>query len=296
MSTQTFLSDVRRQTDLQLYSLLNHSAIKNSSVGHLFEAMQYSCLNGGKRLRPALVFAAANAICDTDSLVLSQIAAAVECIHSYSLVHDDLPAMDDDDLRRGQPTCHIQYDEATAILAGDALQPLAFKALSDLPLSPEIRIALIQTLADASGAIGMVGGQHIDLLATGKKLNLQQLSQMHALKTGALIKASLLCGGIASNASQSQLDTLAKFGDHIGLAFQMKDDVLDIESSSEILGKPQGSDIEADKATFPRLLGLEETKKQLQEAYSKATSLLTELPGDIQYLHGIAEYIIQRNH
>ena len=214
--------------DAQLESILPSPA---GSAEQLFAAMRYSVFNGGKRIRPALCFAAAEAIADSDRNT-AKVAAALEMVHAYSLIHDDLPAMDDDDLRRGKPTCHIQFDEATAILAGDALQCLAFEQLTQLSdLPAEVSLKLVAMLANYGGCNGMVTGQAIDLAATGNLLELEQLKQMHALKTGALIEASILMGALATHqADPEQLAALKEFAQAIGLAFQIQDDILDVEA------------------------------------------------------------------
>ena len=228
------------QVDAQLEAILPAAS---GPAEQLFAAMRYSIFNGGKRVRPALCFAAAEAVATSDGNT-AKVAAALEMIHAYSLVHDDLPAMDDDDLRRGKPTCHIQFGEATAILAGDGLQSLAFQQLTELSdIPPETTVELIAMLSQLGGCHGMVAGQAIDLAATGTTLNLQQLKTMHAHKTGALIEASVLMGAIATaQANPEKLRALKEFSTAIGLAFQIQDDILDVESSTELLGKQQGSD------------------------------------------------------
>ena len=227
-------------------------------------------------------------------------ALAVECIHVYSLIHDDLPAMDDDDLRRGKPTCHIAFDEATAILAGDALQSLAFEILTDHPLSDTAasrRINLIKILAKASGSIGMGGGQMIDLEASKKVQSLEQLKLMHGMKTGALISAcvSMAVETCGTN-DQKAIDALALYADRIGLAFQVKDDILDIEGETEILGKPSGSDIQQNKSTFPALLGLEAARQYAEELVAEALLTLDGIPYNTHALEELANYMIQRQY
>lgn len=263
----------------------------------LLEAMRYSTLNGGKRLRPVLVYAACNALGGDDERA-DAAASAVECIHAYSLIHDDLPAMDDDDLRRGQPTCHKAFDDATAILAGDALQALAFEILaSDRNQSADARIEMLRILAQASGAHGMVGGQAVDIAAEGCQLNLEQLQRMHSLKTGALINAAVLLGGLASGqADDDTLGALEQYATAIGLAFQVQDDILDIESSTEELGKTQGADLARGKSTYPALLGLDGAKQQAAELHQQAIAALAPLGERASYLQQIADYIIQRTH
>ena len=264
----------------------------------LYEAMAYCLLNGGKRVRATLVYASAEAVnnnCSVDAL--DHIAASLECLHAYSLVHDDLPAMDDDDLRRGQPTCHKAYDQATAILTGDALQCLAFELLADCPaLEAQQRIALVKTLAAAAGTRGMVGGQFIDLRMERHTPAVELLEAIHSLKTGALIRAAIAMGAIAAGASSAQLRALDRYGQTIGLAFQVKDDLLDIEGSTEILGKQQGSDISNSKMTYPSLLGLEGTRAKLQQLLEQAQQSLQSFGNDAVQLQQLARYIVSRDH
>ena len=288
------MQQYRERVESKLLSLLSS---RENIATHLNEAMQYSLLNGGKRLRPILVYQACKLL--GGSLEQADNAAcAIEAIHSYSLVHDDLPAMDDDDLRRGKPTCHIKFDEATAILAGDALLTLAFELLSgdDSLQSPDIKIKLIQTLATASGDLGMVDGQAFDLGSVGKALTLEQLQAMHGAKTGALIRAALRLGALASNnATTESLAALDQYGIAIGLAFQIQDDILDIEGSTEQLGKPQGSDLERDKPTYPALMGLEASKAWLEELVEQANEALASFGEQATSLREIAQFIISRS-
>jgi geranylgeranyl pyrophosphate synthase len=253
-----------------------------SAPTRLREAMQYSVLGGGKRLRALLVYAAGVSF-GADLNSLDPAAAAVELVHAYSLVHDDLPAMDDDDLRRGKPTCHKAFDEATAILVGDALQPLAFTILSthDQTWSNEIRLECIKTLAEAIGAIGMVGGQMLDIEAENRKITLNELETLHHLKTGALIRASLRLGALAAGCLDfTLLKALEKLGELIGLAFQVQDDILDVESTTEILGKRAGADEALNKSTYPSLLGLIQAKNLLKKLYAQAEQTLKMLTID----------------
>ncbi len=285
----------------------------------LREAMRYGLLNGGKRLRPVLVYASCLAL-GGELHQADAAAAALECIHAYSLIHDDLPAMDDDTLRRGKPTCHIAFDEATAILAGDALQPLAFELLSQpCDLSPAIQLQMIQILAQASGDGGMVAGQALDIQAEGQRQTLTQLEQMHRLKTGALIRAAVQLGALASgHCDPSRLATLSDYAAAIGLAFQVQDDILDIESDTQTLGKTQGADLHRNKSTYPALLGLEGAKHKAAELHRQALEALQQLPStqasvqaasvqalpaqtaslptSTELLVQIADYIIARNH
>lgn len=265
----------------------------------LHQAMRYSVINGGKRVRPILVYAAGSAL-GVDDAHLDPPAVAIELIHAYSLVHDDLPAMDDDDLRRGQPTCHKAFDEATAILAGDALQSLAFHVLTDgldkaLPVG-QVR-DIMNTLAIASGSRGMAGGQAIDLESVGKELNIAQLENMHIHKTGALIRASVRMGALCKpgidSASLNKLDHYAKC---IGLAFQIQDDILDVEADTKTLGKKQGSDIARNKPTYPALMGLEEAKQMAAELVEDAANTLKPFGKAAEPLRAIASYIINRTY
>ena len=288
------MQQYRERVESKLLSLLSS---RENIATHLNEAMQYSLLNGGKRLRPILVYQACKLL--GGSLEQADNAAcAIEAIHSYSLVHDDLPAMDDDDLRRGKPTCHIKFDEATAILAGDALLTLAFELLSydDSLQSSDTKLKMVQTLATASGDLGMVDGQAFDLGSVGKALTLEQLQSMHGAKTGALIRAALRLGALASNnATTESLAALDQYGIAIGLAFQIQDDILDIEGSTEQLGKPQGSDLERDKPTYPALMGLEASKAWLEELVEQANEALASFGEQATSLREIAQFIISRS-
>jgi len=265
----------------------------------LHQAMRYSVLDGGKRMRPMLTYCTGKAL-GIDPEALDGPACAVEFIHVYSLIHDDLPAMDDDDLRRGKATCHVAFDEATAILAGDALQALAFEILaydSSITATAEGRLKMIFALAKASGSQGMVGGQAIDLQSVGTRLNLPELENMHIHKTGALIRASVNMATLA----KADLDlTVATKLDHyakcIGLSFQVKDDILDEESDTATLGKTQGKDKDNDKPTYPALLGLAGAKKKAQELHEKALDSLSIFGQEADLLRDLSLYIIQRTH
>ena len=263
----------------------------------LHQAMHYSLFNGGKRVRPLLVYLTGRAL-NISPEHQDASACAVELIHCYSLVHDDMPAMDDDDLRRGKPTCHKQFSEATALLAGDALQTLAFEALSkNHNLDAELLLLMIRVLANASGAAGMAGGQAIDLSATGKALSLEQLKTMHEHKTGALIRASVQLGALCSrNTSASEIEALDHYAKNIGLSFQIKDDILDIESDTQTLGKQQGADVSLKKATYPALLGLDGAKKMAQQCHEDALESLMDFDKNADPLRWLSEYIITRDH
>lgn len=264
----------------------------------LHAAMRYSVMSYGKRIRPILVYATGEAFNQTIE-VLNGPASAVEVIHAYSLIHDDLPSMDDDDLRRGRPTCHKAYDEATAILTGDALQALAFYILACDPSikSNDLqRVQMIKTLAKASGSLGMAGGQAIDLASVGQSLTLDQLKNMHQRKTGMLIKASIELGALsAPNIEAQQFDHISHYADCIGLAFQIKDDILDVEGDTQTLGKPQGSDIAQNKPTYPDLLGLDGAKKSLEKLHQDALNHLDNFDHKADTLRAITDYIVTRN-
>ncbi|WP_426158799.1 (2E,6E)-farnesyl diphosphate synthase [Pseudomonas sp. TSRC2-2] len=266
-------------------------------LARLYEAMRYSVMNGGKRVRPLLAYAACEAL-GGQAEQASGAACAVELIHAYSLVHDDLPAMDDDDLRRGQPTTHKKFDEACAILAGDGLQSLAFSALLDPRLSDcssEIRLQMVSALAHAAGPAGMVGGQAIDLGSVGLKLDQKALEQMHRHKTGALIEVSVKLGALASGRAQpDQLQALQTYAQAIGLAFQVQDDILDVESDTATLGKRQGADIARDKPTYPALLGLDAAKAYALELRDQALQALRPFDAAAEPLRELARYIVER--
>ncbi|MFF7709822.1 (2E,6E)-farnesyl diphosphate synthase [Pseudomonas sp. NPDC007930] len=268
-----------------------------ADLGRLYEAMRYSVMNGGKRVRPLLVYAACEAL-GAVSEKANGAACAVELIHAYSLVHDDLPAMDDDDLRRGQPTTHKAFDEACAILAGDGLQSLAFSALSDArlsELSDATRLQMVRTLAQAAGPAGMVGGQAIDLGSVGKQLDQHALERMHRHKTGALIEASVRLGALASErAERDELAALQSYARAIGLAFQVQDDILDVESDTATLGKRQGADIARDKPTYPALLGLAAAKAYAAELRDQALHALRPFDAAAEPLRELARYIVER--
>ena len=263
----------------------------------LYEAISYSAFAGGKRLRPVLAYAAAQA-CGSDRGVADRAACALEFIHTYSLIHDDLPAMDDDDLRRGKPTCHKVFGEDVAILAGDALQTLAFQVLSeDSSSGPREQLKMINILSRASGYRGMIGGQAIDLASEGQQRSLEQLEQMHSLKTGALIRASVQLGALnVDGVTDRQLQQLDLYAAQIGLAFQIKDDILDIEADTETLGKPQGADLAKQKATYPALLGLEQAKEKMTSCYQQAIDALEPFGEDAKYLRLLAEHFIERKY
>jgi farnesyl diphosphate synthase len=267
---------------------------ENTEPKRLHQAMRYSTLGGGKRIRACLVYAS-GALFDAPEEALDAAAAAVEMTHAYSLIHDDLPAMDNDDVRRGKPTLHIAFDEATAILAGDALQTQAYLILTQAEASDAARIATLRCLAEASGASGMCGGQQMDMDATNQVLSLNALETLHALKTGALIRASVRMGALIGNANADELATLDQFANMLGLSFQIRDDILDIEASSEQLGKTAGKDIEQNKSTYPRLLGMNEAKKLLDAHAEQMQASLSSLKRDTSALAYIAAYAANRS-
>ena len=291
------------------YLLLNQQRVERA-LEHLLpaatepaiklkQAMRYSVQNGGKRVRATLVYASAEAIgcCSDDTCKqrdnLDLVACALECIHAYSLIHDDLPAMDDDDLRRGKPTCHIAFGEATAILAGDALQTFAFELLCQATLAAETRLELVHTLARASGAAGMVGGQQLDLEGENQQLTLGALERIHRLKTGALIAASVRSGALVAGASPAQLSQLEHYARAIGLAFQVTDDILDVESDTATLGKTAGADQALHKSTYPALLGLDGAKQKARDLHQQALAHLVGLK-QTDTLAQLATFIVER--
>ncbi len=272
-----------------------HLAVDGAPDPRLIEAMRYATLSGGKRLRPVLVYAAGRTTAAPDA-ALDAMAAAVEMIHVYSLIHDDLPAMDDDDLRRGRPTCHKAFDEATAILAGDALQALAFDVLTggvaELPGATGLHA--VRELAGAAGLHGMAGGQAIDLGACGQPIDLPELERMHRLKTGALIRASVRLGALAGTPDPEALGRLTRYAECIGLAFQIRDDVLDVEGDPEVLGKACGADARLHKPTFPSLQGLEASRERAVALIDEALAELQPFGQEADLLRFLARYIVDR--
>lgn len=290
----TFLEHCRNRIDAELERQLS---IPGSGSERLLRAMQYSVLGGGKRIRPALCMAAAAAVGQPQNNAIVP-ACTLELIHAYSLIHDDLPAMDDDELRRGRATTHIAYDEATAILAGDALQTMAFGWLAEAPgLGERVRLAMIRELASASGHLGMVGGQAIDLESVGMSLTMDQLEKMHRHKTGALIAASVRIGALtAPDVSDDQLAALTVYSQTLGLAFQVQDDLLDIEGDTTVIGKPQGSDLARSKPTYPSLLGVEGARGYLSQLLDSALNSLEAFGKEGDILRDMAGYVVARTH
>lgn len=299
-----FLQFTQKRLHNNLQQLFVEAQNESPSENTLLQAMLYSVLNGGKRVRPMLVYGASiavkgEAIKHNEDYIASEaedcFANAIELMHGYSLVHDDLPAMDDDDLRRGQATCHIKFDEATAILAGDALQTLAFEqALKRCGLPYKAQLEALRYLAKASGMHGMVMGQAIDLASVNTRVDLEHLEYMHQLKTGALIETSVRLGAIAAEANGTQMQALSAYAAAIGLAFQVQDDILDVIGDTSVLGKAQGADISLNKPTYVSLLGLEGAKAKAQELKNQAFITLESFGEEAQLLRELASYIVER--
>ncbi len=292
---QQYLAACQQQVNQLLEYWLKQ---QNGLAPTLVDAMHYATFNGGKRIRPVLAYAAATAV-GGDHHQADDVAAALEMVHSYSLVHDDLPAMDNDALRRGKPTCHIAFDEATAILAGDALQCLAFEVLACSPIthSDTTRLRLIQLLATNSGTQGMAGGQALDLAAEGETLTLQELETIHQHKTGCLIRASVAMGALTCpGVSDTELLALDRYAQAVGLAFQVQDDILDVIGETELLGKQQGADQALAKATYPSILGLEQARQLARDLCHKAVAALTDFSPQADPLRSLADYIVSRSH
>lgn len=277
---------------------LREAVLAIETPENLARAMLYSLEAGGKRIRPLLLFAVIEAF-GKDPAIGRDAAAAIEMVHTYSLIHDDLPSMDDDDLRRGKPTNHKVFGEATAILAGDALLTHSFNLLAEMndeEVPPTVKLSLIGGLSKAAGAAGMVGGQVADMEGESKQLTLEQLEYIHINKTGKLLEYSILAGAQIAGATEGQKETLAQFAYHIGLAFQIRDDILDLEGSEELIGKPVGSDTENEKSTYPALLGLEGAKEALANHLTKAKAALASMALEATVLSEIADLIGLRNH
>ena len=280
-----------QRTELALDNLLDAT---NANPARLHEAMRYAAQGGGKRIRPLLVYAAGALSDDSNPIALDAAAVAIECIHAYSLVHDDLPCMDDDDLRRGRPTVHKAFDEATALLVGDALQTRAFEILANAQCDADTRLAMIGALVSASGSRGMAGGQAIDLDSVGKKLDLAGLKQMHAMKTGALLSCSVQMGGIAAKLNPTQMQHLQNYSQALGLAFQIVDDVLDVTADSQTLGKTPGKDAANDKPTYVTLMGLDYAQKAAKDLQETAIASLESFGPKAQALKDLALLVVNR--
>lgn len=294
MSLEAFSQQYRQRIDALLEQ---HIETLSDVAPTLKAAMRHGLLLGGKRVRPFLVYATGNMLGVADEQ-LDGPAAAIECIHAYSLIHDDLPAMDDDDLRRGHPTVHKAFDEASAVLAGDALQALAFSILADHPLPDSLRtnqLLMVSQLARAAGYAGMCGGQALDLAAEGQQVPLAALEQIHRHKTGALIECAVTLGALCHHQLPTdQLTALQQYAAAIGLAFQVQDDILDITADTATLGKPQGSDQALSKSTYPALLGLDAARELAHDLHRQALAALAPLPYNTHILRAFADYIVER--
>jgi len=288
-----YIDNKNQQINVALEKIL-HASIPSEPI---VEAMKYSLMAGGKRIRPVLCLAAAEAVGGKPQAVLPA-ACALEIVHTYSLIHDDLPAMDNDDLRRGKPTCHVAFDEATAILAGDALLTLAFQVLSSVQSTTGNQasgwLKVIHIISTAAGYRGMIRGQMLDMAAEGQHLTVDELKSMHALKTGALIEASLLCGALLAGARKRQMDILKTYAHSIGLAFQVTDDILNVEGNPKIMGKAVGTDELREKSTYPAILGLERSRQFAKDLVDEALQALEVFDKKADPLRALATYIIDR--
>jgi geranylgeranyl diphosphate synthase type II len=287
-----FFAHCREQTDARLDALVPIEDVEPVTV---HRAIRWSLFAGGKRLRPALLLAVGRAFGAADELLLNT-ACALEMIHTYSLIHDDLPSMDDDELRRGRPTCHIRFDEATAILAGDALQTLAFQAIAeDERLSAEVRVRVIGEVARAAGTpSGMIAGQALDLAAESREVTGDELERIHHHKTGALIIAATRCGALIAGAFADELEAIHEYGASLGLLFQITDDLLDVTATAEDLGKTPGKDERASKATYPALYGIEASRTRARAVHHRACAALERLERPTDTLRAIADFILER--
>jgi geranylgeranyl diphosphate synthase type II len=298
LDTFDLITYLKRQQKIIDTALDRWLPIPQGPSSQVAEAMRYSVMAGGKRVRPILFLAGAQAV-NGDQEALLPVACAIECIHTYSLIHDDLPAMDNDDLRRGKPTCHKVYGEAIAVLAGDGLLTYAFELMCRPESREKISLSLLTEaifiLARAAGVSGMVGGQTADILMEGQSIDPETLSFMHSCKTGALIQASVEMGGLLGKGSHEEIYHLKRYGRSLGLAFQIIDDLLDVEGDQEVIGKPVGSDDKNQKATYPALFGIEETKKKAQELLAEALSELTSFDKTADPLRAIARYVVERD-
>ncbi|MEQ9561493.1 MAG: polyprenyl synthetase family protein [Woeseiaceae bacterium] len=292
----TFESRIPHYNERIVAGLENALPPVQRTPGRLHEAMRYAVLNGGKRVRPLLIYSTGECLGVSEDR-LDAPAVAIELIHAFSLVHDDLPAMDDDDLRRGLPTVHRQFDEATAILAADALQPLAFSVLAKAPeLSDREKVAVIRIVSDACGSLGMTGGQSIDLTSEGKTLSRDDLHQMHSLKTGALIRASVMSAAcLASGLDKQRTAALQDFSESLGLAFQIRDDILDVEGHTDVIGKNAGADKKKAKATWPAMFGMAESRQRCTELLESGLNSLSVFGKSAASLRWLAHFIVDRS-
>ncbi len=295
MTIEQYLVEKKNRVEERLGAILT----SGKSASRLEQAMHYAVMNGGKRLRPILAYASAEAL-SAEANCADSAACSVECIHAYSLIHDDLPAMDDDALRRGKPTCHIEFDEATAILAGDALQSLAFELLCDTrqqQLSDNQQLHMLQVLSRAVGRQGMVAGQSIDFHGTRQAMTEEDLAIMHGLKTGALISASVMLGAMSTGkAASRELDCLGEYAKALGLAFQVQDDILDVEGDTSVIGKQQGKDEALGKITYPALLGIEGARDKAISLCDEAIAALDIFGSSAEPLRQLASYVVRRNY
>lgn len=292
MHLEQYMADRRRVVEVALDSLLPKTTEPPQT---LHEAMRYSVLAPGKRLRPILALAAAEAVGGNMESVVPA-ACALECVHAFSLIHDDLPCMDNDDMRRGRPTSHVVYGEAMALLAGDALLALAFELLASSPsAAPERVVEATLLLARASGTQGMVGGQVADMASQGKDVDLSSLQHIHSRKTGALLTASVSIGALLAGASSQELKSLEEYGRHVGLAFQIADDILDVIGDPSRIGKPVGSDARQCKATYPRLLGIEESQKLARQECEQALAAISSFGTEAHWLRELARFAVERD-
>jgi geranylgeranyl diphosphate synthase, type II len=292
MDIRTYLSESKKLVDAQLEKLL---PAENEEPSTIHKAMRHSVLAGGKRVRPVLVLASGESLAG-DREVLLHLGSAIEMMHTYSLIHDDLPALDNDDLRRGVPTCHKVYGEAMAILAGDALMTRCYQVLADIPkLSDSVKVSIIREISFATGTIkAMIGGQVVDLESEGKSVSTHVLEYIHYSKTGALLSACVRCGALAAGANASELRALTEFGQKIGLVFQIVDDILDVTSSSEVLGKTAGKDEKVKKATYPAFYGIEASKQKANELVASALRDIRDFGEEAVYLRSLARFIVSR--
>ncbi len=289
-----FLTEFEAKINLVNQALQKYFTKQDNHQSTIYDAMEYSLFSGGKRIRPVLCVACAEMFGNGEDAL--PFACALEMIHTYSLIHDDLPCMDDDDLRRGKPTNHIVYGEAMAVLAGDSLLTLAFDtALNHSAVSPALAVEGMKILAESAGTEGMIGGQVIDLESEGKSVDSVTLMSMHIHKTGALIMAAAKMGALIGGGTKEDVLNMEKFARYIGVAFQIKDDVLDVESTTDILGKPVGSDSDNEKTTFVSLYGLEQSKKMLEDYTNKAIEVLDEYGERADFLRGLADFLLRRD-
>lgn len=299
MNKEEFSNYLREKKALIEDTLESMIPVAEGKLDHIFQAMRYSLMAGGKRIRPILCLAGAEAVGKEIAPILP-VACAIECIHTYSLIHDDLPAMDDDDFRRGRPSCHRAFGEALAILAGDALLTEAFAIIARTGLAnrneAEKYLKILYKIAEAAGVMGMVGGQVMDIESEGKELTLPTLTDMHRRKTGALIKVSVTSGAFLAGATEREIAALEEYGEHLGFAFQIADDILNVIGDEKLLGKSTGSDASRGKLTFPSLLGLEESKRRLEEGVLKALEAISHFDEKADPLRHLAAYVMEREY